>query len=224
MTEVAFGAILGLIVGVVAACVYLVFKPVLTVKEMPKEPVRGVVYFLPGVEGSAKSRNWQAKYKQFTAGTAGSIDLVEEELNAWAGTLAIPEVAAAPTPAPAKPGAKEEAKKPVGDGIFNPERPNFHIVDGKLQIGLKCVLNWYGLTTEVMVKATGNFTKTGDELVFIPDTIYLGSCPLHLLPALGTPFAAHLISREKIPDEVRAGWAKLSHVTLEGNTLKLVVQ
>src|SRR5688500_75518 len=49
-TEVALGAILGLAAGLLAACVYLVFRPVLQVKEMPKEDdvVRGAIYFIPG--------------------------------------------------------------------------------------------------------------------------------------------------------------------------------
>ena len=46
--EVALGAVLGLLAGVVLACVYLVFKPVEAVKEMPKETARGVVYHLAG--------------------------------------------------------------------------------------------------------------------------------------------------------------------------------
>ena len=62
------GAVLGLLVGVVAACVYLVFKPVQQVKELPKEPSRSVVYFIPGSESNAKGKCWQAKEKQVIGG------------------------------------------------------------------------------------------------------------------------------------------------------------
>ncbi len=227
MTEVALGAVLGLVVGVLAACVYLVFKPVTLVKEMPKEVSRSMVYYIPGNEGSAKSKNWQVKQKQFLSSPTFSLALVEEELNAWANTLAAP---AAPPPAPpAKPGAKPgaapaEAPKPATDGIFNPGRPNFKVVDGKLQIGGKCLLNWYGLTYEVTVVTTGTFKKSGDLVVYSPDTFYLGSCPLHLLPAVAGPLISHLISRVKVPDEVRTAWTKVDSITIEGATLKFVAQ
>lgn len=227
MTEVALGAVLGLVVGVLGACVYLVFKPVAQVKELPKEPLRSVVYYIPGNDSNAKSRGWQAKQKQFLAGNTAIISVVEEELNAWGNTLAGP-AAAAPPPKSAKPGAKPapaaDAPKPAVDGVFNPSRPNFHIVEGKLQIGGKCLLNWYGLTYEVTYLTTGTFSKSGDTVSFVADKVYLGSCPLHLLPAASGPLVTHLISKIKVPDEVRAAWAKLNSVTIEGGALKLATQ
>lgn len=221
MTEVALGAVLGLGVGVLGACVYLVFKPVAQVKELPKEPLRSVVYFIPGNESNAKSRGWQAKQKQFLAGNAVNLSLVEDELNMWSSTLAGP----APTAPAPKPGAKPtDAAKPAGDGIFNPGKPNFHIIEGKLQIAGKCVLNWYGLTHEVSYLATGTFAKSGDSFSYVADRVYLGSCPLHLLPAISGPLVTHLVSRVKVPNEIRGAWAKLDSVTIEGGALKLVAQ
>src|SRR5690242_8328134 len=85
VTEVALGAVLGLIAGVLVAVVYLVFKPVAQVKAMPKETLRSVVYYLPGNDSNAKSRGWQAKQKQFLAGT--SVTVVEDELNAWSASV-----------------------------------------------------------------------------------------------------------------------------------------
>lgn len=238
VTEVALGAVLGLLAGVLVACVYLVFKPVSTVKAMPKETLRSVVYYVPGNEGNAKSKNWQAKQKQFLAGT--SISLVEEELNAWsaaAGTPA-PAAAKAPPPAPAaakpKPGAKAPAKpaeekadesKPAQDGIIIPYAPNFKVVeDNKLQVGLKCTLNWYGLTYDTTVIATGAFGKSGDQVVFVPEKVYLGSCPLHLLPAVSGLLVSQVIAKEKVSDEIRTAWTKLTAVTIEGGAVKFTVQ
>jgi len=218
ITEVALGAVLGLTAGVLAACVYLVFKPVLQMKEMPKEPVRGAVYYIPGADSNAKSKNWAAKQKQFVAGT--SITLVEDELNAWA----VSAFTGVPAPAAPKPGAKPEGAKPALNGILNPGTPNFKITAGKLQIGLKCVLNWYGLTKEVTVLTTGDMVKSGDRFVYSAHTFYLGSCPLHLLPSAAGPLVSALIEKEKAPDTVNSAWAKLTDVTIEGNTLKLTVQ
>ncbi len=220
MTEVALGAVLGLLAGVLAAAVYLVFKPVAQVREMPAadKVQKSMVYYIPGTESNAKSRGWQAKQKQILAGKALSLSLVEDELNAWANTLAAP-------PAAPKTGAKpNESAKPANDGIFNPGKPNFRIVGDQLQIGGKCLLNWYGLTYEASYLATGTFTKTGDTVSYSADKVYLGSCPVHLLPALAGPLVNHLIDRVKVPDEVRAAWAKLDSVTIEGGALKLVAQ
>lgn len=226
MTEVALGAILGLIAGVLVACVYLVFKPVSQVKEMPPEDKiqKSMVYFIPGNESTAKSRGWQAKQKQFLSSPTFTVDLVEDELNAWANTLAAP---AAPAPKPGAPAAAPgaAAPAPVGDGIFNPGKPNFKVIAGnKLQISAKCVLNWYGLAKEVTVIATGTFAKSGDTVAFSAETLHLGSCPVHLLPAVAGPLMSHLIAREKVPEEVRAAWAKLDSVTIDGTKLTFVAQ
>ncbi len=223
-TEVALGAILGLACGLIAACVYLVFKPVSPVKEMPKEPARGTVYFLPGSEAKAKGQAWSAKQKSLVAGTA--VDLNEDELNAWAASV----LASAPPPAtPAKPAPKADAAKPEAakssyDGIFNPGTPNFKFVGSELQIGFKCVLNWYGLTHEVFVITTGSLKRSGDDVVYVPHTLYLGSCPIHLIPGAANPLMNHLLSRKKVPDEIKSAWAKVNEATIEGGLLKLTME
>lgn len=224
-TEVALGAVLGLALGVVVACVYLVFKPISVVKEMPKEPVRGVVYYVPGSESGARNKAWGAKQKQFTGGAG--VELIEDELNAWAAATFSAAPAPAPTPKGGKPAtpapAAPAAAAPEG-GIFQPAAPNFKIADGKLRIGFKCVLNWYGLTHEVFVVTTGDFKRSGDKFEFRPETLYLGSCPLHLLPSVANPLFAHLLGKKTVPDEIKSAWAKLGDVTIEGSVLKLAVQ
>lgn len=218
-TEVALGAVLGLTAGLLAACVYLVLKPVQQVRELPKEPVRGVLYYIPGSEVSGKSRNWSAKEKQFVGGA--SIVLVEDELNAWAAS-AFGAAPAAPG-APAKAGAPAAA--PAADGgIFQPGKPNFQIADGKLRIGFPCYLNWYGVGQEVFVITSGVIRRSGDGFVFAPETVYLGSCPVHLLPAVSGPLVKHLLGKKTVSDELKSAWAKLADVTIEGATLKLTVQ
>ncbi len=222
-TEVALGAILGLAAGLLAACAFLVFKPVLQVKEMPAadKRVRGAVYYLPGSDVTAKGKAYAAKQKAFVGG--GSVELNEDELNAWSAAV----FASAPPPKAAKPGAKAETPKadaaPTYDGIFNPDRPNFKIKDGTLQIGTKCVLNWYGLTKEVIVLTTGTIQPAGDDFVYVPTTLYLGSCPVHLIPGAAGPLLSHLIARKKAPDEINSAWAKATNVTLDGSTLKITM-
>ena len=231
MVEVVLGAVLGLLAGVAAAGIYLVFKPVQLVKEMPKEPSRSAVYFMPGAESNTKGRTWSAKQKQFLAGQ--SVQVVEDELNAWAATLsAAPAAAPAAKPAAAKPGAAKPAPAAPaaaaapapGAGFIIPGKPNFRVAGDKLQVGLKCTLNWFGLAAEVTVQATGGFRKSGDHVVFVPQTVYLGSCPLHLVPSAAGPFVSTILTNEKIADEVRVAWSKVRDVTIEGGMLKLAVQ
>jgi hypothetical protein len=240
VTEVALGAILGLLLGVVVAGVYLVFKPVATVKVMPKEISRSTVYYIAGSDSSTKGKAWQAKQKLFVAGTA--IQLNEDELNAWAaagGTPAAPpKPVDKPKPAkPAKPGEKPKpeekpADKPADkadapaapEGFIIPSVPNFRVVDDKLQIGMKCTLNWFGLTYDVVLIATGGFTKSGDQVVFSPSTLYLGSCPLHLLPAASGALTNYILGKQKVSDETRVAWTKLTGVTVEGGLVKFATQ
>lgn len=224
VTEVALGAILGLLIGVLVCGVYLVFKPVAQVKALPKEPLRSMVYYIPGNDSNAKSRGWQAKQQQYLTGT--SVSVVEDELNAWsaaAGTAApaAPKPGAKPA---AKPGAKPADDKPALDGIIIPYAPNFRVVDDKLQIGLKCTLNWYGLTFDTTVLAIGGFGKSGDQVVFVPEKVFLGSCPLHLLPLLPGLLVSTIIEKEKVSDEIRTAWTKLTAVTIEGGAVKFTVQ
>lgn len=212
-TEVALGAVLGLGSGLLAACVFLVFKPVAEVREMPPEDkqVRGTIYYIPGSESSGKGRSWSAKEKQLLAGR--SVELVEDELNAWASsTFAAP------------PAAKPGEAAASGGGIFQPGKPNFKIADGKLRIGFKCFVNWFGLGKDVYVITTGGIVRSGDGFVFVPESVYLGSCPVHLLPAVPRPLVAHLLGKKKVPDELKSAWAKVDEVTLEGTKLTLTIQ
>ena len=243
VTEVALGALLGLLVGVVAAVVFLVFKPVKQLPALPKaeEIQRSMVYYVPGLNNSTKTKGWQAKQKQFLAGS--SISVVEDELNAWvagggAGAVTPPPAPAAPKPAAKKPADKNKpADKPKPDdkaaakadapqleGFVIPGTPNFRVVDDKLQIGMKCTLNWYGLAYETTVVTTGTFKKSGDTIVFSPETLYLGSCPLHLLPAASGQLMSTILSKQKVSDELRTAWTKLTGVTIEGGAVKFAMQ
>jgi hypothetical protein len=224
-TEVALGAILGFLLGVVVACVYLVWKPVQRVVQMPKEPVPNVVYFLPGTENSTKGRAWQAKLKTLTNGGAASFN--EEELNAFASTIEPPPVGTAPkAPDPAKPAKPGDAAKPAepakpqGD-VFTCSDLNFHILkDDKLQISLKCAVNYYGIGTDVYVLATGTFGRVGESYVFQPDTYYFGSCPLHKLPVGSVFITSRILGAFKLPDSMRA-WDKISSIKIEGGLMKV---
>ncbi len=230
--EVALGAILGIAVGVVAACLYFIFKPVEKVDKLPKTPVANVVYLVPGKEGSTKSKGWMEKQKNFIAG--GEIIVREEELNAWGATLSdfkpvdpkapVKPVVPPKAATPSKPGAPLVPEVEVKDVFFAAGAPNFSIKDHQLQIALICHLNYYGIGSDVWVKVTGRFTMSGENYTFTPEEYYFGSCPLHLIPGAPQFLTSQLISELKITDELQLAWSKVSQVTMDGDQLKIITK
>lgn len=234
--EVALGAVLGIAVGIVAAVLYFVFKPVEKVDKLPKEPVANMVYLIAGKDSTARAKGWALKQKTFTAG--GEIILREEELNAWGETLSdykpvdpkAPVKPAAPPKkaAPAKPGAPAKADEPPEEEkpevFFAVGGPNFSIKDNRLQIAMPCKLNYYGIGSDVWVKITGRFTRTGDTYKFTPAEFYFGSCPLHLIPAASYFMTDKLLAELKITDEMVQAWGRVTLIVIEGEQLKVVTK
>jgi hypothetical protein len=222
--EVILGALLSLILGVVVGAALLVARPVITAKDTPKEADRDpkAVYFVQGARDPSKSRSALAKRKAF--GEGQSVTLAEDELNALAAlspnVLASPG-AETPPPAPKKADAAkpaESAAPTVSSGALN-----FRMRDGKLQVSVPMTIDVLGLAPKVIVQANGTFVKADRGYTFEPETIYVGSLPLHRLP-FATGFGREkLLSNLSIPDDVAASWAKLASVAIEGNTLKLTM-
>ena len=234
--EVALGAILGIAVGIFAAGLYFVFKPVEKVDKLPKELAPNVVYLIPGKDSTARAKGWQAKQKTFLA--SGEIMLREEELNAWGATLSDykpvdPKAPVKPgTPpkkaTPPKPGAPAKPEEPAApeapEVFFAVGAPNFSIKENRLQIALVCKLNYYGIGSEVWVKATGRFTRSGDTYKFTPAEFYFGSCPLHLIPVASTFVTSRLLSELKITDDMVQAWGRVNLVVIDGDQLKIVTK
>ncbi|MBA3849006.1 MAG: hypothetical protein C0502_03295 [Opitutus sp.] len=219
--EVALGAVLGLLLGGVFAAVYLVFKPVTAVKERPKEPAKGVIYHLSGKTDGNKARNWQSKATTFVNG--GSIIVTEEELNAWAASLN-----GAPA-APAKPAAAPAAPPPAGgtpasNDFISASGLNFRLDGDKFHVSQKVLLNYYGIAKEVVMQAEGGFARSGDGFAFKPERVYLGSCPLHLLPGMTPALVRALVAKQKVSDDFRAAWVKISDMAVDGGLLKITTQ
>lgn len=208
-TEVILGAVLSLVLGAALAAVYLVLKPVSTAKELPKEPVEGVVYYLEGSRDSSKAREALTKRKNFIEG--GTIALSEDELNTLVAAVA--------------PAAKADAKAAASTATQSVAAgaPNFRIRDGVLQIGLPVNVNVAGFSRRVIVQARGGFEKHGDLFAFEPSEFYVGSCPLQNLPAAKGIVTKKVLGAVVVPEELAAAWSRLSDVTIDGSTLKLTM-
>jgi len=211
-TEVIFGALLSIVLGVVLAAAYLITKPVTTVKEMPKEPVAGMVYHIEGSKDATKGRSWVAKRQQLVAGM--SVTVTEEELNT--------AVTALNTPAPKKAGAKEEpAAEPAKPGAFTAGAPNFRIRNQEMQIAVPVTVNTLDLGLSILVQARGDFEKQGDQFVFSPKSLFVGSCPVEKIPGLAGVVMQRFVGAQKLPEDVAGAWAKLASVSIDGARLKL---
>lgn len=210
--EVIIGAVLSLVLGVALGAVVLVIKPVVTVKELPKEPVTGAVYYIEGARDGSLGRQVLAKRKAFTSGQ--SVKVTEQEVNALADATNAPA---------AKPGEKAPAPT-AAEGLLSTGTPNVRIHGGSMQIAVPVTVDLLGFTQKVMIQARGGFEKDGDGFAYEPSELYLGSCPVQRLPFLSSYVRHKLFTSHPIPEDLAAAWAKLANVSIEGNTLNLAMQ
>jgi hypothetical protein len=213
--EVIFGAVLSLVLGVIVGAALLILRPVLVVKQMPKEDAIDptAVYFVEGTRETSKARDAVAKRKAFAEGQ--SVSVIEDELNALAGpaaTFAAPK-AGEPAGAPAATAASDQ--------MMATGTPNFRLRDGALQIGAPVTISLLGLSEKVVVQARGGFEKQDGVFVYEPDVFYVGSLPVQRLPLLANYARAHFLNAQLVPDDVKAAWTKLASVSIDGNVLNL---
>jgi len=210
--EVILGALLSVMVGIVLSAVFLIFKPVTTAKELPKEPVANTVYFLEGTRDSSKTRELASKRKLLAEG--GAVAFNEDELN----TIAIPPVAA--------PVAKKmELPQPVAaKKTITPGTPNFRIRNSVMQIGVPVQLSAFDMDYGIVVQARGGFSQVGDAVVYQPAEVYVGSCPLGRLPIVRDFFLKQIVGDLKISDEMLTGWRNIAAASVEGSALHLTAR
>jgi hypothetical protein len=134
-----------------------------------------------------------------------SVVLNEFELNTWM---------ASSNPAPKKPA---DPKAPTANVL------NFHIEKGVLQIAIPYTVDLLGLSGAVIIQTQGAFVKEGDEFVYEPSTIYIGSLPAHRIPVLLALLKKKMYSAQELPDELAAAWKKLANVSIEDTKLRLTM-
>lgn len=214
--EVIIGALLSIVLGIVLGAALLILKPIVVVKELPKEDVRDAraVYYVQGSRDATKGRMALAKRKSFAEGQ--SVTVVEDELNMLAGP--------APTQ-PAPKGAKPADKgAPVASAeTFVAGAANFRINEGALHVALPVTFSALGFSQQFVVQTRGSFVKQGDVFVYDPTAFVIGSCPLDRLPFAANYVRAKFLAAQTIPDDISASWGKLANVAIENNALKLTM-
>ena len=219
-TEVVFGAILSLALGIVLGAASLVFRPVIKVKELPKEEERvaSAVYYLEGSRDGNIGRLAETKRKNFAAGQ--SVVVNEDDLN----LLATPKPVPTPPPPPKKAKGKEpETGLPAITADAKVLPPNFRIRDGVLQLAVTTKVNVMGLEQEVVMLAKGDFAREDGQFVFVPASMTVGSCPLERLPFARTYALKKLLRDQAFPEDVAASWGKLVAAHVDGKELKLTM-
>jgi hypothetical protein len=220
--EVFLGATLSLALGVAAALFYLIVQPVQVGLAEAKAEPGGPVTYVKGSQDEDHGKQWLRKKQLFTEGT--SVDVNEDELNAWmtAGTEPEPPKAAnAKPPAPGQPAAPAASGKLIQFGT-----PNFRIANKMLQIGSEgeIDLDMLGIKRPLILQTSGRFVKIGGRIIFVPAQFYIGSCPLHKLPGVAAFVFDHLLAEMKVPGDIAAAWKKLASVSVQENSLLLTVQ
>jgi hypothetical protein len=218
--EITLGVVFSIALGVILSALYLVFKTVETAKEMPKDPVIGAVYFLEGSSAAGKSHQWGRKHQLLIDGGTADITFTEDELNAWMASL-MPKAAAKTPKAPAGKAAPADSKTDAPAAFVVPDRPNFRIRDGVLQVGVPATVNVFGASLPLIVQTRGHFERGQEGFVFKADELYIGSLPAHRIPGLTGWITRRAVAEQDIPDDLRAAWRKLSLVAVEGNVLHL---
>jgi hypothetical protein len=223
--EIVLGAVLSVILGVVLGAGLLILRPVVIEKQMPKEPVRGAIYYIEGSRDTSKAKQALAKRKAFVEGQ--TVSVTEDEINSLIGSN---QPAAAPAAAPkaaekgkAPEKAKEAAPPPPSDDMIATGAPNVRISGSELQVGVPVTINALGFGQKVIVQARGGFVKRESGFVYEPSSMYFGSCPVQNLPFISNYVRNKAIASQPIPDDIKAAWAKLANVSIEGNALKLTM-
>ena len=219
-TEVILGAALSVVLGGALGAVALVFKPVVVVKDTPKEPAPGVTYFIEGTRDSNKAKQAAAKRKAFAQGTSGTFSVLEDDLNSLAGP-ATPAAAPVAKPKPGDKAAPAAAAPPAE--MFTAGTPNFRIRAGVVQIGFPVTISALGTETKVIVQASGTFAKQGDAFAFEPTSLLVGSCPVQRLPYASSYVTKKFLASQKVAEDIAAAWPKVVGVAVDGNTLKLTM-
>lgn len=209
--EITLGVLLSISLGVLLAAIHLVFKPVEVVAKAPDELEPGKVYFVEGAVNSSKSRQWMRKRQMLADGGSVEVMFSEEELNAWMASVA------------PQPQAGAGAAAASGTAVLTPERVNFRIRDGVMQIGLLGKLTALGFTRDMVFQARGKFEPGAEGHKFTADEFYIGSLPTHTVPGLAELIIKRVLAQQELPEDLQKTWKQLKLVAVEDSSLRLVL-
>jgi len=211
--EVILGAALAVLLGVVLGAGLLISKPVNKVTAIPKDAAAGAVFYIEGQRDMSKAEG-DEKLRTFVGGE--SVDVQEGELNALVASVA--KASGAPPP---KPGDKAPPPPAPDAKMIDATPPNVRISDGKITFADTVTVNVLGVTSAIIVQATGTFTRGSSGFEFDPETIYVGGCPVQRLLLIRSWIMKKLLFTVAVPGDIAAAWSKLVDVSIDGSKLRL---
>jgi hypothetical protein len=206
--EVLFVAWIGLVFGVLLACVHLILRPVPSGADIPKELPPGLTTYVEGTRDGLKAASLAAKRKALLEGR--SVELDESEIN-----MALVNRPPESRKLPNKPKKPDPANEP----FLQPGQLNFRVHGGLLQIALPVRIAL--ADANVILQTRGVFEKTSSGVVFVPRETYVGNLPLHMIPGAQQQLLQRLMAAYPRGEEVSAAWDKLESAEVVGSVVKL---
>lgn len=211
-----FGIVLqilsGAIVGLLIAGVYLALKPVkLSDGAAPAGKAdevtlgRNVVTYVPGNPGHPQGQQWRQRERAFLEQAPTGVALGEQDVNRWLATTY---------------GSADRRVTLESYGFeMEPTVPLCRVDGSEFQLGVEYHCKLGKSKKMIVAQARGRFEKDGDRHVFVPTTVYLGSCPLP--GKLGAMLVEKLSAPYPVPQNVAATWKAVTSAKVEENQLKL---
>jgi hypothetical protein len=208
--EIVIAAFLSLLLGAVGSAVFLAFQDPEEVTSLPGAEERGfaVVYHVPGKPGNQTHATWQIKREVVQRQRTGTVPLIEEELNQWAAQEF-------------REGAGDSGDEPILH--IRPGTPRFRMADGVLFVAMPMEWRVFGTGRKFLSQAHGSFVPRGGQYVFEHERLYIGSLPVPKVFGLSDLLVRRVVNSFDVPNELREGWANLESVSVEDETLRLVI-
>ena len=215
LIEILFASVLSVLLGILTAASILFLKPVEVVRELPKEPVAGKMYYVEGRKDWNAGRKWMFKRDALLQGHTVSVS--EDELNAW-----VDNVYPAPLPPPS---AAAKDKKDEPKPLITTGTPNFRLMGETLKLCVVYDVNIFSYNFKVVAQAEGAFAKPKgkDTILFRPEVFYIGSLPAHKLLMLKGLIFDQIVNCFELPDDLLQAWSKLEAVRIEKQQLVLAI-
>lgn len=203
----------GAIAGLLIAGVYLVLKPVkMTDASAAGRPAaegvseeRNTVVYVRGNPGHPNGQQWRLRERAFLAKDTAGVALSEDDINRWIQTTY---------------GAQDRKIEIKSyDFAMDPSLPTWRVKDSEVEVGIEFSCSIGESKKSIVAQASGHFEKNGNQHVFVPAKVYLGSCPLP--GPLGRMLYGKLSTTYPAPENVATVWTGVSAVKVEENRVKL---
>lgn len=211
--SVLFGGLFAAFLGALLAAVNLAVTPVQRVKAMPPEEERtpGQVYLVMGEDSALPS--WEAKRDRLLAGEGTTLEILAGELNGWSRRAF-------------GSGIRDSEVPPALMGFLpEPTAPAFRLTDDeRLQISSALAIPRFP-NRELTYQATGQFESGSDGAPdFVPERIYIGSCPIPGIPGLRSlihGFLANAFITTESYQELAPAWNRIRSASVKEGYIEL---